>query len=171
MASDPKSILTLCLVDFCVSEPSMERRPRRRRAVTELGALDAVAPSLLGNLHLAVGCPKQIIDVNLRLEHHGSYADAQRPIGSAWFKTRFGNGMPDTFCDLLGGLSGSARQKNAEFITADSTNQVATSHRCADYSRSDAERLIPGAMPNALVEPPQMVDVNHQDRALLSPGP
>jgi hypothetical protein len=49
--------------------------------------------------------------------------------------------MSDAFRDFLGILSADARQNASEFVASDAADQIATSHRSANYSSKDSQRL------------------------------
>jgi hypothetical protein len=96
--------------------------------VPKLREFDSVASSFFGNLGLLAGCPKQSVESNLRLEQNDPNTYAEGPRRPARLKTHFGHGMPDAFCDLFGIISGSSWQKDSEFVTSDTADQIATSH-------------------------------------------
>jgi hypothetical protein len=134
-----------------------------------LSGLDAVATRLFGCLHLLARFPKQVVEVDFGLEQDNSYADAERPNRSSGLEMGFGCGMPYAFRNFFGLILSGTWQKHSEFVTSNAADQIATSDRRANDSCDESQRLVSGAMADALIQPFQVINVYHKKRPELSP--
>ena len=78
---------------------------------------------------------------------------------------------PDALTDLDGLLGGRAPQQDRELLAAVPGRRVLGAHARRDRARDRGEHPVPGGVPVAIVEPLEVVDVDHQDAEAVRRAP